>query len=316
VAEIQEYRRYVDVFMNELLETADDERIFHLTELGLQHEQQHQELLVTDIKYILGNNPLFPEYKKIKSSPEHKVKEMKFVEVPGGMYEIGYKGKEFCFDNEQPAHKIYVDSFSSADRLVTNEEYLQFMEDGGYKDFRFWLMEGWELVKALKWNSPLYWVKKSGDWFEYTLGGLKPLVLSEPVTHISFYEADAYAKWAGKRLLTEMEWEVASQVLNQSVDGGNFLESGNFHPVAEVADSIQLLGNAWQWTYSSYSPYPGYEQEEGALGEYNGKFMINQMVLRGGSCATPRSHIRATYRNFFHPDKRWQFTGIRLANKD
>lgn len=317
LAEVHEYRRYVDVFMQELLESSGDERVFHLAELGMQHEQQHQELLVTDIKYILGNNPLYPEYKKLQApAQDTQPREMRFIDIPGGVYEIGYKGSGFAFDNEVSVHKVYADDFSIADRLVTNQEYLHFMEEGGYKDFRFWLMEGWEMVKAFGWEAPLYWVKKKGTWYEYTLGGLRPVNPAAPVTHISFYEADAYSKWAGKRLLTEAEWEVAAKTLNQSADHGNFLESGNFHPAAETQDRIQLLGNTWEWTYSFYGPYPGYDREEGALGEYNGKFMINQMVLRGGSCATPKDHIRISYRNFFHPDKRWQFTGIRLAKKE
>lgn len=315
VNEIYEYRRYVDIFMKELLENTQDERVFNLTELGLQHEQQHQELLVTDIKYILGNNPLLPEYKKTVIPHTTELSEMKFIEIPEGVYEIGYKGNEFAFDNEQPVHKVYIDSFSIADRVVSNQEYLEFIEDGGYKEFRFWLMEGWEIVKAFKWESPLYWIKKKGEWYEYTLSGLRPLSMTAPVTHISFYEADAYAQWAGKRLLTEDEWEAAANVLNSNELNGNFLDSGYFHPVSETK-GINLMGNTWEWTYSAYTPYRGYEREEGALGEYNGKFMINQMVLRGGSCATPKDHVRVTYRNFFHPDKRWQFTGIRLANKD
>jgi ergothioneine biosynthesis protein EgtB len=302
--------------MEELLEQCTDDRIFNLTELGLQHEQQHQELLVTDIKYILGNNPLLPEYKKIIPSVNPPGFEINFMEVPAGVYEIGFSGEGFSFDNESPVHKVYVDSFSLANRLVTNREYLQFMEDDGYKSFQHWLMEGWEMVKAFRWEAPLYWTKIQGKWYEYTLGGVRPLMLNAPVTHISFYEADAYAKWAGKRLLTEFEWEVAAKLFNQKSDSGNFLEDGWMHPIPEKENEIKLLGNVWQWTYSAYSPYPGYAREEGALGEYNGKFMVNQMVLRGGSCATPKEHVRISYRNFFHPDKRWQFTGIRLANKD
>ncbi|MBX9853459.1 MAG: ergothioneine biosynthesis protein EgtB [Cytophagaceae bacterium] len=316
VSEVHEYRRYVDVFMKELLEREASEQLLDLVELGLQHEQQHQELLLTDIKYILGNNPLFPEYKRIMQPVQDEAKELRFIEIPEGMYEIGCENncENFSFDNEQPLHKTFVPHFKIADRLVTNGEYLEFINDGVYKDFRFWLMEGFELVKSFNWEAPLYWIKKQGEWYEYTLGGLQKLNLNNPVTHISFYEADAFSKWAGKRLPTEFEWEAAAKYLNANHDKGNFAESGLFHPVPEK--EMMLLGNAWQWTYSPYHPYPGYAQEEGALGEYNGKFMINQMVLRGGSCATPKDHTRVSYRNFFHPDKKWQFTGIRLCEKD
>jgi ergothioneine biosynthesis protein EgtB len=316
IHEIHEYRRYVDVFMKELLENIVDEKILEVTELGLQHEQQHQELLVTDIKYILGHNPLFPEYKKGGITLSPKAADINFLEVPAGMYGIGCMTDNFCFDNEQPAHKVFVESFNIADRLITNAEYLEFVNDGGYTDFRHWLMEGWEMVKAFKWEAPLYWIKKKDEWFEYTLGGLHEMDLNAPVTHVSFYEADAFAKWYGKRLLTEFEWEAAAMHFKPEIEKGNFLENGIFHPQSPNSGDLQLMGNAWEWTYSAYHPYPGYAREEGALGEYNGKFMINQMVLRGGSCATPKDHIRTSYRNFFHPDKRWQFTGIRLCGRD
>lgn len=315
VGDIHEYRRYVDTYMKELLEVTEDEKILELTELGLQHEQQHQELLITDIKYILGNNPLFPVYKKMPLPEEREVKDIQYLEVPADIYSIGYNREGFCFDNEQPAHKVFVESFKIADRLITNKEYLEFIESGGYKDFRHWLMEGWEMLKSFQWEAPCYWVKDHGEWYEYTLGGLQKLNLSLPVTHVSFYEADAFAKWSGKRLLTEFEWEAAAKFLKADQQKGNFLEDGYYHPMPAENNDFQLLGNTWEWTYSSYHPYPGYQQEEGTLGEYNGKFMINQMVLKGGSCASPRDHIRTSYRNFFHPDKRWQFTGIRLCER-
>ena len=314
IKEIQEYRRYVDVFMSELLSKTEDEKVLVLTELGLNHEQQHQELLVMDIKYILGTNPLYPEYKKVKRESESSIFKLPFhfIPIPEGIYEVGFNGKTFAYDNEMPSHKEFIQAFSIASRLVTNEEYLNFIRAGGYTNFQYWLMEGWELVNTEKWKRPLYWVEKEGELFEYTLSGLEPLKLNVPVTHISFYEADAYARWAGKRLLTEGEWEAAAQYLNQLNTEGNFLENEYYHPVAE-GEEIRMLGNAWEWTNSAYLAYPGYKREDGALGEYNGKFMINQMILKGGSCVTPQNHIRVSYRNFFHPEKRWQFSGIRLA---
>lgn len=316
VHEIEEYRRYVDTFMKELLEDAKEEKIAELVELGLQHEQQHQELLITDIKYILGNNPLLPVYRKWKAEEDRQVEDIQFIEIPSDIYTIGFTGEGFCFDNEVPAHKVFVENFKIANRLITNREYLEFIEAGGYQDFRHWLMEGWEMVKAFRWQAPAYWMKVKDEWFEYTLGGLQRLNLSLPVTHISFYEADAFSKWCGKRLLSEFEWEAAAKTLKPDPAAGNFMEAKVFHPVAGLNNDPHLLGNTWEWTYSAYHPYPKYQREEGALGEYNGKFMINQMVLRGGSCATPRDHIRISYRNFFHPDKRWQFTGIRLCDRD
>lgn len=238
--------------------------------------------------------------------------------MPGGIHRIGYEGTGFCFDNEQAPHEVLITDFELQNRLVTNGEYLQFMEAGGYRDFRYWLGEGWDLVQGQHWEAPLYWVQKDGAWHRFTHHGLQPLNLAAPVTHVSFHEADAYAHWAGARLPTEAEWEVAARYFGATPEGGTFLESNLLDPQPLPADADptrchQLLGDAWEWTYSAYHPYPGYVRAAGALGEYNGKFMINQLVLRGGSCATPVSHIRLTYRNFFHADKRWQFTGIRLA---
>lgn len=311
--EVLDYRNYVDKHMADLISDPTAE-VSYLVELGLNHEQQHQELLLTDIKYVFGNNPLFPAYQEmdgcslVRQSPY-----VSFIEIPEGIYSVGHQGKDFCYDNEEPAHKVFCQSFRMMDRLVSNAEYLEFMKSGAYEDFRHWHMEGWEMVKALKWNSPLYWMQKGGDWYEYTLNGLKKLDQAAPVTHISMYEAFAYASWAGKRLLTESEWEVAASLLKPAPEHGNFMEAGIYHPCAPASKQNQMMGDCWEWTNSAYLPFPGYKRVPGALGEYNGKFMINQMVLKGGSCVTPVSHIRSTYRNFFHPDKRWQFTGIRLA---
>jgi len=314
VYEILKYREHVDHYIMELLQDHCEPEILNLLQLGLQHEQQHQELLITDIKYILGHNPLFPAY--VERNESHFMQgeyvAAKYVEIPEGIYQTGYRGSDFCFDNELPIHKNYINGFRFMDRLITNREYLEFIKDGGYSDFRNWHMEGWELVKNQNWEAPLYWMLQSGKWMEYTSEGLKDLAMHSPVTHISYYEATAFASWKGKRLLTEPEWEAAVSYLNIKPAGGNFLESDIFQP-QPVTNSLQLFGDCWEWTNSSYLPYPGYKREAGALGEYNGKFMINQMVLKGGSCATPKNHIRPSYRNFFHADKRWQFTGIRLA---
>ena len=317
VEEIYNYREYVDRQVTQLLESYANMELSYLMELGLQHEQQHQELLLTDIKYILGHNPLFPIYQQstIPTDSTTSNRGLDFIEIPEGIYEIGYRGTDFSFDNEKPVHKAYVNGFSIADRLITNKEYLEFMLDGGYKNFRFWLAEGWDMVKLQNWEAPFYWMQKEGEWHEYTLAGLAKVNPDLPVTHISFFEAHAYANWAGKRLLGEAEWEVAARLIGVKSEKSNFLESGYYHTTAAQEDTNQLFGDAWEWTYSAYHPYPGYSKAEGALGEYNGKFMINQIILRGGSCATPKDHIRESYRNFFHPDKRWQFTGIRLADK-
>jgi ergothioneine biosynthesis protein EgtB len=318
IAEIYAYRAYVDEHLLKLLPDLPPQ-LMPLLELGLQHEQQHQELLVTDIKYILGTNPLLPAYQAPLpgSKPVGTLPESQYLAVPEGFYTIGYQGSGFSFDNELNPHPVWLPAFSAQNRLVTNQEYLAFIADGGYQDFRHWLGEGFDLAQKEKWEAPLYWLQQDGSWFRYTLHGLQALEEQAPVTHVSFYEAAAYAQWAGKRLLTEFEWEALSQVYPSR--GGHFLESGIYDPLPASPDQeglcYQLLGDVWEWTNSAYLPYPGYRAAAGALGEYNGKFMVNQMVLRGGSCATPASHLRPTYRNFFHPDKRWQFTGIRLANK-
>jgi ergothioneine biosynthesis protein EgtB len=332
LADVYRYRAHVDEQMEQLLALADTlpSDFWEVLELGLQHEQQHQELLVTDIKYILSTSPLAPAYlgneQLTMSNEQNRLGEpahcslliAHWLKVPGGVSRIGYEGSGFCFDNEQAPHEVLTADFELQNRLVTDGEYLQFMEAGGYRDFRYWLGEGWELVQTQGWAAPLYWVWQDGQWHRFTHHGLQPVNLAAPVTHVSFYEADAYAHWAGARLPTEPEWEVAARHFGATPTTGTFLESNRFDPQplppdADPTRCHQLLGDAWEWTYSAYHPYPGYVRAAGALGEYNGKFMINQMVLRGGSCATPASHIRLTYRNFFHPDKRWQFTGIRLA---
>ncbi|WP_400192287.1 ergothioneine biosynthesis protein EgtB [Hymenobacter sp. B81] len=329
LADVYRYRAYVDEHMQRLLATVGDDEAAPFAavfELGLQHEQQHQELLVTDIKYILSTNPLAPAYWTDQPAPVASATAAPaatWLSVPGGVGTIGYQpaagdAPGFCFDNELAAHPVYVADFRLQNRLVTNGEYLEFVRAGGYRDFRPWLGEGWELVQSQGWQAPLYWVERAGEWLRFTHHGLQPLDLAAPVTHVSFYEADAYAHWTGARLPTEAEWELAARRFAPTLDPAHFLESNRFDPAPLPADAApgrchQLLGSCWEWTYSAYHPYPGFDKAPGALGEYNGKFMINQLVLRGGSCATPASHIRLSYRNFFHADKRWQFTGIRLA---
>ena len=328
--DVYAYRAAVDAQMQRLLEQQADTlppAFWEVFELGLQHEQQHQELLATDIKYILSTSPLAPSYlneellgEKASSADDSSslAPQAAWLPVPGGVYRIGFEEEGFCFDNEQAPHDTYVADFELQNRLVTNAEYLEFMEAGGYRDFRYWLGEGWDLGQQQGWEAPLYWVLREGQWHRFTHHGLQPVNMAAPVTHVSFYEADAYAQWRGCRLPTEQEWEIAARRFRPDKAAGTFLESGLLDPQPLPATAApdqchQLLGDAWEWTYSAYHAYPGYQRAAGALGEYNGKFMVNQLVLRGGSCATPESHIRLTYRNFFHADKRWQFTGIRLA---
>jgi ergothioneine biosynthesis protein EgtB len=281
-------------------------------EIGINHEQQHQELLVTDIKYIFGHNPLFPTYHYLEKGLENiSPGSINFLNVKGGVYEIGHQGNDFCYDNELGLHKQHINDFMIADRVISNREYLEFIEAGGYSDFTFWLSEGWEWVKLNGIKAPLYWHFFKGEWYEYTLSGFDKLNPDLPVTHISYFEADAFASWKKWRLPTEFEWEVAAKTFDKN-KSPMLLESNLFHPQFDRG-KYQFLGSIWEWTSSSYTGYPGFKKAEGALGEYNGKFMINQNVLRGGSVATPENHIRKTYRNFFHPHLRWQFTGIRLA---
>lgn len=309
VKNIYAYRAHVDAAMMRYFEQEVSEAVLPIFELGLQHEQQHQELLLYDIKYILGQNPLFPPYEKREELLPAKPVETQWLSVDEGLYEIGHKGTDFHFDNEKGLHKVFLEEFEISSNTVTIGEYLEFVQSGGYEEATMWLSEGWDWVNTNEVQSPLYWIKQDGGWYYYTLQGLVPLDLNEPVSHISFYEADAYARWKGLRLPSEFEWEVASQFHGNSTV--NFVESQNYRPVA--SQEPDFFGNLWEWTASAYRPYPRYAPPAGAIGEYNGKFMINQMVLRGGSYATPKDHIRKTYRNFFHPHLQWLFSGIRLA---
>jgi ergothioneine biosynthesis protein EgtB len=315
LSEVQAYRAWVDDGIAALLERTAEERLAALApllELGLNHEQQHQELILTDIKYNLGVNPLRPAYHAVTPPRGTAPPRLGWRGRPGGLQTIGHDGVGFAFDNEGPRHTVYLQPFRIADRLVTNGEYLEFMHAGGYRTAPLWLSEGWRTVQERGWQAPLYWERHDDAWWTQTLSGLLPLDLHAPVAHVSYFEADAYARWHDARLPTEHEWEHAAT--NEPVRG-NLQETGVFHPVPlQAADGGQVFGDVWEWTQSAYAPYPGYRTAPGAVGEYNGKFMVNQMVLRGGSCVTPRSHIRASYRNFFPPDARWQFSGIRLAD--
>jgi ergothioneine biosynthesis protein EgtB len=323
------YRASIDSHIDDLLSNPDEsllDEIEPIFVLGIHHEQQHQELLITDIKHVLAQNPLYPVFRAGRDGalrrPDAAARRpYQFIDFEQTTAEIGHDGRGFAYDNEGPRHEALVLAFALASRPVTNGEYIAFIEDNGYSRPEFWLSLGWMTVNEQRWNAPLYWTKRDGAWWNFTLSGLRRVNESEPVTHISYFEADAYANWAGARLPTEFEWERAA--LSCPIEG-NFVETELFHPVAEAspvsADKSgkgqplhQMFGDVWEWTRSAYSPYPGYRAAPGALGEYNGKFMCNQYVLRGGSCATSRTHIRRTYRNFFQPEKRWQFTGIRLA---
>ncbi|HWH64355.1 MAG TPA: ergothioneine biosynthesis protein EgtB [Ginsengibacter sp.] len=292
VEDIYKFRRHVDNAMNKFLQETPPKELEELLVLGLNHEQQHQELLATDIKYILGNNPLFPAYcvpqqvnSPLKKNSDDLVNG--FIKIKKGIYRIGYEGNEFCFDNELNRHEVLLQDFGISNNLVTNGEFIEFMNAGGYKDFNYWHAEGWDWVKTNNINSPLYWHFINNEWFYYKSDGLQKINMDEPLCHVSFYEASAYASWKGMRLPTEFEWEIAAQQFD--------------------------WGQRWEWTESAYLPYPGFSKAPGAIGEYNGKFMVNQKVLRGASEVTPAGHSRITYRNFFHPYLRWQFTGIRLA---
>ncbi len=300
----------------ERIAAASWTQIRGIVELGLHHEQQHQELILTDLKHAFGRNPLRPSYRdRGADGPSGPVAPVRWINCAEGLRSIGHDGPGFAFDNETPRHRQFVPAFRLADRLATVGEYLAFMADGGYERPELWLSDGWNARLAHSWSAPLYWERAEGGWSLMTLSGVRDLVEAEPVCHVSFYEADAFARWSGARLPTEAEWEVAAA---DAPIQGTFLEAGRYHPAPLVAATAadapaQLFGDVWEWTSSPYTPYPGFRPAAGALGEYNGKFMCNQMVLRGGSCATPRSHVRASYRNFFPPDARWQFTGIRLA---
>jgi ergothioneine biosynthesis protein EgtB len=283
--------------------------------LGLNHEQQHQELLLTDIKHAFGSDPLRPTYREQASAATGSAPPLLWLTYPAGERWVGHAGGSFAFDNETPRHRQLVGPFQLASRLVTNGEYLAFVADGGYDRPECWLSDGWDACRAQSWAAPLYWERQEGRWLVMTLAGLRPLDEAEPVCHVSYYEAEAFARWSDARLPTEAEWEAAATGCTVR---GNLLETGRLHPAplaasADSAGPAQLFGDVWEWTGSPYVAYPGYRPAAGALGEYNGKFMCNQLVLRGGSCATPPGHIRPTYRNFFPPPARWQFTGIRLA---
>jgi ergothioneine biosynthesis protein EgtB len=314
VEEVFAYRRYVDEHMLQLLQTRppDDEQIAPLVHLGINHEQQHQELLLTDIKHLLSKNPLLPAYtsKPLPAVPAHTPGPLRFLTCEGGVGEIGATGKHFCFDNETPRHRTLVEPYSLGERLVTNGEYLEFIRAGGYRRPEFWLSDGWSIVNQEGWNRPLYW--SPGLDAEFTLRGLQPLNEQAPVSHLSYYEADAFARWANARLPTEAEWELAAASLPVR---GNLMNLDVLTPMPshDATGLKQMFGDVWEWTASPYVAYPGYQPAAGALGEYNGKFMCNQLVLRGGSCVTPADHVRATYRNFFYPQARWQFMGVRLA---
>ncbi len=320
VAEVFHYRSRVDEEVLSLLGSADEptvRRLAPLFLLGFHHEQQHQELLLTDLKHLFGANPVRPAYRDWVPAPEAEVPPSRWVDYPGGIGEIGHRGPGFAFDNESPRHRVYREPYRLASRLVTNGEYLAFIEDGGYDRPEFWLSDGWNARQAQGWTAPLYWGRAAGGWRVFSLAGEHDLAASEPVCHVSYYEADAFARWSDARLPGEAEWELAAGDLPLH---GNFQESEQYHPrplasglSAAGAYPAQCFGDVWEWTSSPYVPYPGYRPAAGALGEYNGKFMCNQMVLRGGSCVTPRSHVRPTYRNFFPPDARWQFSGVRLA---
>jgi ergothioneine biosynthesis protein EgtB len=311
--EIYAYRRHVDERMLALLEgrAGAADGLAPVIELGLNHEQQHQELILTDIKHLLSLNPLAPIYRERETRPAGEAAPLAWREYGGGLCAVGHAGEGFAFDNEGPRHRVYLEPFALATRLVTNGEFLDFITDGGYERPELWLSDGWDAAQNGGWRAPLYWQERDGAWGAFTLSGPREVRAEEPVCHVSFYEADAYARWAGARLPTEFEWEAAA---GGAEVAGNFAESEIFHPApAQSSDHTQFFGDAWEWTQSGYAPYPGYRPAAGALGEYNGKFMCNQIVLRGGSCATPHSHIRASYRNFFPPSARWQFSGIRLA---
>jgi ergothioneine biosynthesis protein EgtB len=312
VGEVYRYRTHVDRAVADAIDSVGEKcwpEVARRIELGLHHEQQHQELLLTDVKHAYAVNPLKPAYRDALDAVRAPVRPLGWLEFPAGIREIGWNGHGFAFDNEMPQHRVFLEPFRLADRLVTNGEYLAFMDDRGYARADLWLSDGWRAVKERDWEAPLYWERIDGEWWQMTLAGMRRVVEHEPVCHVSYYEADAYARWAGRRLPTEGEWEIAA---SGSPTMGNLRESGRLHP-APAGGAVQFFGDVWEWTSSSYSPYPGFRPLEGALGEYNGKFMANQLVLRGGSCATPASHVRATYRNFFYGPDRWQFMGIRLA---
>ena len=315
IGEILDFRTHVDECIHEQAQQGGgalgNAEFTQRLVLGCHHEQQHQELMLTDLKVNLGRNPLTPAYREGVHPEIHAVEPARYWEFSGGLVEVGAaSGEPFVFDNETPRHQVYLQPFALADRLITNKEYLAFIEDGGYQTANLWLSEGWAQVQAQHWRCPLYWRQEDTDWFEYRLDGLEPLAPELPVVHLSAHEAFAYAAWCGDRLPTEFEWEHAAESVAIPQ-----IPRCECHPSAPTpAEELrQMYGAVWQWTRSSYGPYPGYQPLPGTLGEYNGKFMSSQLVLRGSSCATPAGHARRTYRNFFYPPDRWQFTGLRLA---
>ena len=322
--EVGTYRRNVDSRVRDLvtsLDTGTLEKLTPVIELGFHHEQQHQELLLMDIKHVLSRNPLQPDYSGTPS-PRSEPDTLGWVDVEGGLVEIGHAGEGFRFDNEEPRHRVWLEPYRLADRLVTNGEWLEFMADNGYRRHELWLSDGWARVNAETWRAPFYWLELDGVWFEHTLHGTFPVNPGLPVSHVSFYEAEAFATWAGKRLPSEAEWEHAV-VLDGATTAGadqadaNLADSETFHPRAASPSTGRLrqaYGDCWEWTSSAYHPYPGFHPAPGAIGEYNGKFMSNQMVLRGGCALTPEGHARATYRNFFPHAARWALSGVRLAD--
>lgn len=325
VAETYRFRAEVDEGVEELLAHCDDDcfaEIADIIELGLQHEQQHQELLVTDIKRALFQEPLYPAYQPYREGPRAVAPRPSFSRFAGGLIEVGHTGHEaarvgaFAYDNESPRHQVFLQPFALADDLVSNAEYAGFIEDGGYSRPELWLSDGWAWKEQRGWQAPLYWLEADAGFDTFGLHGRQQLEPNEPVSHVSFYEAQAYATWRSARLPSEFEWEYAATATAAHEEPGTLLDDGWLRPIRKESKKTgvrHLLGEVWEWTQSAYLPYPGYQRPDGAYSEYNGKFMVNQKVLRGGSCATPATHLRLTYRNFFHPDRRWQFTGIRLA---
>nr|WP_319386799.1 ergothioneine biosynthesis protein EgtB [uncultured Roseibium sp.] len=311
VTEVTSYRAHVEDALREGMIydkfALDQAQLDALITLGCHHEMQHQELLVTDLLHALSHNPLLPAYTPPQPEAVEGVPDRSWTRHEGGLLEIGHDGSGFAYDCEGPRHRVWLEPYRLADRPVTNAEWIAFMDDGGYGKQPLWLMEGWAVREQNNWDAPLYWWKQDGQWWTYTLQGPRPVDPAAPVVHVSYYEADAFARWAGYRLPTEAEWEAAAQHTDIA---GTFLESGAFMPLGRDPG---LWGDVWQWTSSAFSPYPGFRPPEGAIGEYNGKFMVNQMVLRGGSCATPRLQMRSSYRTFFYPHQRWQMLGLRLA---
>jgi ergothioneine biosynthesis protein EgtB len=314
LAEVLAYREYVDLAMTQLLRMPPDEKVLEIVELGCHHEQQHQELLLTDILHLFAQNPLHPAYRESVPLPVELIdRSQTYQSFPGGLFGIGHRGETFAFDCEGPRHRVHIEPYRLADRLVTTGEWAEFIADGGYRNPLLWLSDGWAAVRNEAWSAPLYWEARDGEFWTMTLRGAQPVDPDAPVTHVSYFEADAFATWAGRRLPTEAEWEAAAQRLPIA---GNFVDSDRLRPrpaPAPTGELRQMFGDVWEWTRSAFMPYPRFRPMEGALAEYNGKFMSGQFVLRGGSCVTPENHVRATYRNFFAPHARWQFSGLRLA---